>query len=375
MEYTFNEILASVTHKVEPRAWEVASSSVAEERKRIEAFIEQGGQAYGFTTLFGHLDSIQREQEGRANLYRGHVVGHPSIVTPEIGRAIVAVKLCQLSQGGTGISLNSYMRLREVFSSNSPVIRIDLHASYGSGDVVPGAWLVDSTFAGPWDLERGDLMALINGAYIPAGILLGSYRSIEQALSRAQSLVRETRDLSIARRVSEEVQLPVSLRDLEPLNAALDKACDRIQTSITRAVNRKSGNPLFDIGKSGVRPVSNSSFLDFEFSIDVGAVHEVVRIVGAYIVASTRWASNSAESEADELYGPLVVQLPKVCKAYEEGLTSRSSSLQYSQVESRGVEDISDSSLRRVLDLNGAISTLDQMSDLLANALHRLKND
>lgn len=372
MEYIFDDLLVSVTQRIEPRAWEETALMVAHEREKVEAFVGDGGQAYGFTTLFGHLDSIQREREGRENLYSGHMVGHPGVIRSDDARGILTIKLCQISQGGTGISSESFARLREVFASDLRYIRMDLQASYGSGDVVPASWLVHSIFPGPDVLKQGDLMAMINGAFIPAGLLLSRFRPIEQALRRAQELIVQARDLTVDQSLSENVQLPVSLRDPEPLENAIGAALERVKTAVTRAANRKSGNPLFHFGARGTYPVSNSSFLDFQLSLDVGAIHETVRIAGAYVVAATRWVCGLAELIVDELEGPLFVQLPKVCKAYEDDLSSSPLSAKFSQVESKGVEDISDSSLRRVLELENAVATLELMSDLLANALGKL---
>lgn len=373
MGYTIDELRTAVAELTEPRTWGAAASLVANERKKVEAFVADGGQAYGFTTLFGHLDSIRREEEGRTNLYRGHLIGHPEAISPDEARGIVSVKLCQLSLGGSGISPESYARLRDAFVSDLQRVQVDLRASYGSGDVVPGTWLVRSIFPGPDSLKRGDLMALINGAYIPAGVLLGHYGSIEEALNRATCLVSRARDLSVTRRESDHVQLPVSLRDVQPLRDAIDSALKSMQTAITRSANRQSANPLFLFSDGKTHPVSNSSFLDFKFSLDVAAIHETVRIAGAYVVAATRWVSGLAEVIVDDLERPLYVQLPKVCKAYEDQFTSSTASAAYSQTESRGVEDISDSSLRRVLDLTQAVDILDRMSNLLSDELEKLK--
>ena len=369
MAFTLSELRNAVQQIEEPQAWSNRANLLADERHRIEQFIESGGQAYGFTTLFGHLDSIKREREAIASLYQGHLVGHPDRLDPVIARGIVAVKLCQLSNGGTGISLASYERLREAYASGLDDVRVDLSASYGSGDVVPGAWLVNSIFGGVENLQRGDLMALINGAYVPAGVLLGSLNQLETVASRALSLTAEARKVSKKLQKAVDVQLPVSLRDLAPLYEAVDHTREQLETTLLRAANRRSGNPMFQIDNDAVRPLSNSSFLDFQLTFALEAAQESALVIAAYVTSATRWVCGLAEETADELQRPLFVQLPKVAKAYEGKLLSRSGGTGYSQNESRGVEDISDSSLRRVLDLVENASVIDNISDLLEEAL------
>ncbi|AIL96590.1 aromatic amino acid lyase [Corynebacterium ureicelerivorans] len=369
MAFTLSELRNAVQQIEEPQAWSNRVNPLADERYRIEQFIESGGQAYGFTTLFGHLDSIKREREAISSLYQGHLVGHPDRLDPVIARGIVAVKLCQLSNGGTGISLASYERLREAYAAGLDDVRVDLYASYGSGDVVPGAWLVNSIFGGVENLRRGDLMALINGAYLPAGVLLGALDQLETVVSRGLVLIADARDVSKKLQKSSDVQLPVSLRDLTPLHEVVDHARDQIEAALLRAANRRSGNPMFQIEGGVVQPWSNSSFLDFQLTFALSTAHEASLVIAAYATSATRWVCGSAELLADELQRPLFVQLPKVAKAYEDKLLARSAGASYSQNESRGVEDISDSSLRRVLDLVDSASVIDNINDLLEEAL------
>lgn len=372
MAFTLSELRKAVQQIEYPQTWSSRANALAAERHRIEQFVASGGQAYGFTTLFGHLDAIKREREAIANLYQGHLVGHPDRLDPVIARGIVAVKLCQLSNGGTGISLASYESLREACASGLDDVQVDLCASYGSGDVVPGTWLVSSIFGGVDDLQRGDLMALINGSYIPAGVLLGALDQLETVASRGLSLIADAQNVSKMLRKSSDVQLPVSLRDLTPLHEAVAYARDQIEAALLRAANRRSGNPMFQIERGVVQPLSNSSFLDFQMTFALSAAREASLVIAAYATSATRWVCGSAELMADELQRPLFVQLPKVAKAYEGKLLSKSKGVGYSQNESRGVEDISDSSLRRVLDLIESAPVLDSISDLLEEALRMI---
>lgn len=372
MAFTLTELRDAAQQKAEPQAWSSSTVALADERRNIEEFVDSGGQAYGFTTLFGHLDAIKREREAISNLYQGHLVGRPQRLDPNIARGIVVVKLCQLSNGGTGISLPSYERLRDGYASGLENVRVDLRASYGSGDVVPGAWLVNSIFGKADYLHRGDFMALINGSYFPAGVLLGAWDQLESAASRGLRLIAEATAVSQKLQKAVDVQLPVSLRDLTPLHEAVNQARGQLETALLRAANRRSGNPMFQPDNGSVLPVSNSSFLDFQLTFALTAAREAALVIAAYSTSATRWVCRLAEEMADELQRPLFVQLPKVAKAYEDELISRSTGVGYSQNESQGVEDISDSSLRRVLDLVETAPVVDNISDLLEETLCKI---
>lgn len=343
--------------------WRERIPAIADERAAVEAFIAGGGQAYGFTTLFGHLDSIQRERDGIANLYRGHLVGNPERVPPQIARGILAVKLCQLSNGGTGISPSTYAVLLDQFDRDLDDVRIDLAASYGSGDVVPGAWFTDAMFGGVDALSSGDFMALINGSYIAAGVLLGEYERVERAFSDGLDLVAQAADFAAARKGT--VQLPVSLRDIYPVQQAVAVGQDALHEAIEQAINRRSSNPLFD--ENG-QPLSNSSFLDFPLALAAQTATEAARILSSYLTAATRWVCKVGEEEADQLAKPLYVQLPKVSKGYNDGISSRA--VVYSQGESLGVEDISDGGLIATRGFLGCLTTIEKQTELLRQALY-----
>lgn len=339
------------------------------QRAAVEAFIDGGGQAYGFTTLFGHLDSIHREREAIGNLFEGHLVGAPEHLDPAWARGMLAVKLCQLANGGSGISPGTYQRLLGRFTGDLRDVRIDLRASYGSGDVVPGAWFVEAMLGGAEDLPAGDLMALINGAYVPTGLLLGSLTRVRTVFNEALHVVGEAAEFAGAHDAG--VQLPVSLRDTSPLECAVAQGKKQLETALGAALNRQSSNPLFTFEGEAAAPRSNSSFLDFELSLAIGVAHEALRVSSAYLTGATRFVAGLGEEAAPELDKPFFVQLPKVSKAYADGLGVPGVS--YAQAESHGVEDIGDAGLIRARAFLGDLEPVAVQTDLLRDALHKAR--
>lgn len=367
--FELDDVVRAVDKRELLDGWSSRLPAIGEQRAAVEAFIDDGGQAYGFTTLFGHLDSIRREREGIANLYQGHLVGAPEQLEPAWARGVLAVKLCQLANGGSGISPGTYQRLLERFSAELSDVRIDLRASYGSGDVVPGAWFVEAMLGGAEGLPAGDLMALINGGYVPAGLLLGSLPLVRSVFGDALALVGEAAEF--ARAHDAGVQLPVSLRDTSPLERAAGHGRAQLETALGGALNRRSANPLFEFEGGEAAPRSNSSFLDFELSLAIAATHEALRVVSAYLTGATRFVAKLGEETAPELEKPFFVQLPKVSEAYADGLTVPA--VAYGHAESLGVEDIGDGGLIRVRAFIADLQPVAVQADLLREALYKAR--
>lgn len=367
MVYRVTEVAEAVAERRLLSQWKAARALINQERQAIEGFVEQGGSAYGFTTMFGHLDSMANPDN--ATLFRGHTIGYPETVPHDAVRGIVAVKLCQLSLGGTGVTPRAYDALLDSFESPLDEVEIDLRASYGSGDVVPGAWLARAVLGNDPDLPDGDLMALINGAYVASGVTLALRTSLHESYGNAVVTVEKAAEIAHRLRQSATVQLPVSLRDTNPLAGIIRTGQDTLDKALQSALNRRSSNPLFDIAKERpkepVEPVSNSSFLDFELSLGLQSQLEIVRVVSAYLCSAIRWLDHVAESILPDDEKPLTVQYPKVAKAYNDRLAAFAGTVTYAQAESRDVEDISDGALIRVLQLEESLVIIRQQTVML----------
>lgn len=212
------DLTAAVVRKAPLDEWERALPRIESERRRVVEYIRKGGQAYGFTTLFGHLDSIGATQAESLSLFEAHLVGTPEPIGEFAARGIATIKLCQLSLGGSGISTETYQHLLFAFGQNLAHTEVNLRGSYGSGDVVPGAWFVRAIFGQSPEFQSGDLMALINGSYIPAGVILGHQSEIERIFHQSYRAVEESARLA-TKNQTHAVQLPVSLRDVTQLSA------------------------------------------------------------------------------------------------------------------------------------------------------------
>ena len=93
--------------------WHERSSLVARQRESVEGYLATGATVYGFSTLLGHLDNMTAVSAEQANLLRGHLVGTPGELSEGDFRLLTAVKVQQLSLGGSGVSPATYEALLE----------------------------------------------------------------------------------------------------------------------------------------------------------------------------------------------------------------------------------------------------------------------
>lgn len=373
MTYSYSHLYRAMNGEY-PDQWTDCEQKLHRERLLVEEFLDQGGKAYGFSSLFGHLDNISQERSALHSLVSGHLVGNPYRLGDKVASGILIMKLCQLSHSGTGITVDTYKKLHQALVDGAAV-SADLYASYGSGDVVPAMWVAKSVIDDVENLPPGDLMCLINGAFVPAGVLLGIHDVLHDEVFLGVDLVSRTAQELQKNPKFHGVQLPVSLRDVSQLNKICISTCDDVRSQLERSANTASGNPLFNFSFGKAQPVSNSSFLNFPLSITLGNVVEMLRILSAYLTTSTRHLAAQVEDTAADENKPAVVQFPKVSKAYQDRVDGYAHPAMYSQVESLGVEDIGDASLLKVQVIMDILDVVSQQNQLLKDLLSMLSDN
>lgn len=360
--YTIEELITALETSIPLDKWKQAYCDIEEKRSMVDNFLVNGGHAYGFSTLFGHLDNNPMRKEDQDILVESHTIGTPQEYPPKLTRAISTIKMCQLSQGESGVSPHTYNEILSLYDRDIKA-NLDLDASYGSGDVVPSAWWLKSLFPEKNFIYPGDVMALINGSFIPVGILLFYRKKIHTIFKSSIELVRKS-----SKTVSNSsVQLPVSLRDISPLSHLIDSVLHDIDTQIERSSSFSSGNPIFHFDKEEVKPLSNSSFLNFDLSLSLRKLSECINILSSYLRSSTLYSSSYAESVAHNAQEKThFIQHPKVSKAYCDKISSiLNFSPSYSQGESHHVEDISDGSLMLVASIVDSLDLLNKQVNIL----------
>lgn len=367
-------LLKRAIDKRDISSWQNASERLANERKAIEGLLESGGDAYGFTSLFGPLDTIDASDGYQSSLLQWHLIGCPSEIPRRAGDWISAVKLQQLSLGGSGLSPETYLAILNRFAGGISY-SIDLDASYSSADVVPASWWVHSVLDDSHPIRNnGDLIALINGNFVSIGLLAYATERLINCLctllatpatvgfkgyGQTHSQTAIVRSLNIDAASNNRPQQSVLSRDCIPIISGILQEISRSVEVVSSASTRKSCNPVFKFDSNGVVAISNSSFLDFSAaSASLGLAH-ATRLAARLLnkVVSTACV-NAAENDKDN---PRWVQYPKVtlgyCIAIEGG---EAGPMQMTGSESGGVEDLWDTGLASTNQLLNQLKILDK---------------
>lgn len=367
-------LLKRAIDKRDISSWQNASERLANERKAIEGLLESGSDAYGFTSLFGPLDTIDASDGYQSSLLQWHLIGCPSEIPRRAGDWISAVKLQQLSLGGSGLSPETYLAILNRFAGGISY-SIDLDASYSSADVVPASWWVHSVLDDSHPIRNnGDLIALINGNFVSIGLLAYATERLINCLctllatpatvgfkgyGQTHSQTAIVRSLNIDAASNNRPQQSVLSRDCIPIISGILQEISRSVEVVSSASTRKSCNPVFKFDSNDVVAISNSSFLDFSAaSASLGLAH-ATRLAARLLnkVVSTACVS-AAENDKDN---PRWVQYPKVtlgyCIAIEGG---EAGPMQMTGSESGGVEDLWDTGLASTNQLLNQLKILDK---------------
>lgn len=380
-----NHSMLSLVHEIrehaDPTILEDFSVNLEEQRESVTRLLNTGETVYGHNTLLGHLDDTASVAQDQAVLLDAHLLGTPSVMSPEEFNTITIAKTVQLAQGGTGISPETFSVLLDQIMNPvvDPVAGV-WDASYGSGDVVPSTYWVnhilgDTIRAG--DLPAGDFIALINGTGYATG---RSIYLVEQAVRVLGDILGIVYDHSDTRYYHDHrgqgqgrssalsvqgVQLPVSLRDPSPLFSLVQDTITTVYDAIENSLSRPSSNPLFLFDdEKGARSYSQSSFLDYRLS-------HAIRVLGHTVIVSAQWLTRVIQHLADHIENngnPVdtawTVQYPKIATAYAHQVRG----LHPAPVEmistSHGIEDIADGTVQAITAVTKQLYVLVKIVDL-----------
>ena len=370
--------------------WHERSSLVARQRESVEGYLATGATVYGFSTLLGHLDNMTAVSAEQANLLRGHLVGTPGELSEGDFRLLTAVKVQQLSLGGSGVSPATYEALLEyVYTWTGPAMGA-WESSYGSGDVVPGAWWANALFgtvAEAGDLPAGDLIALINGNFVSTARSIATTIDLQRVLTSFVQVawtMGDTRhelnvdgDFEVGPPVwLESVQAPVSLRDPRPLLGNIRSMWAQLIDALWGDLNAASGNPLFIGFDDDVRDVSQSSFLNYELADALSRAITVLVRAGGQL---QRYIEHLCSASAELVEGPekvKYVQPPKVATAVHADLSRTDTGFRQTYLAtSEGIEDACDETLQLVGRATKAIAEVDELLALFGRVRDDAERD
>ncbi len=190
------ELIQAATTFSLPSTLLASVENIASQRVWLEGQEAKGtlGPVYGWNTLLGHRDDISISEAEVASLQNNILDSHclnPSFsqgfYSAFSARLIGLAKVYTLSHGGSGISKHTYELVLNALSTPDFFPQIPVGVSYSSGDVISAAHWVKELLR--WQhgqgagLQRGDGIALINGAFIHIGLASENFFKVEQLLS------------------------------------------------------------------------------------------------------------------------------------------------------------------------------------------------
>ncbi|WP_193128182.1 aromatic amino acid lyase [Gulosibacter sediminis] len=337
------------------------------DRSRIDVLLstDPTPPIYGFTTLLGHLDAVPATVNDQQRLLQAHLVGPTHAFPHSWGRLLLATKLSQLAHGQSGLHPDTHRALigaAQTAAQGGQQWIGNWTASYSSGDVVSGAWFVEAlcTRYSVRLAHRGDLIALISGSFVSTAAALIVVDCFDRLSKRALALIRATTAMIP---IPTGVQLPVTLRDLNPVTNFVDVALCGALRGLRDRLSRASGNPLFFANDGEFAARSQSSFLDFTLT---GALTEAIQAIGAlaaYVRAAIRYATANDADSPDAR-----VQPAKIAQALVRDIGLTALPTEFALTESEGVEDVGDLSLATARQLATSLSRFERLLDLAEHA-------
>lgn len=282
--------------------------------RRASEAVAQGAVVYGRTTGVGaklveHLPA-QSAPEHSLGLLRSHACGVGSLLSPEVVRALLVVRVNQLLAGGAGIQAAVVDAMVAVLEGDATPVVHGL-GGIGTGDLTAmaevglclageGAWRDGPGLAEPVEFGTGDGLALMSSnactlgraalasadarrivasADAVAGLSMLACSGNPSAFDpRVFSANRSRGPMFSASRVREiigdgpgtpaRLQDPYGLRCVPQLNGAAVDSLDRLISVIETDLNSASENPLVvrGGGAGGGEALSNGNFLANEMS-------------------------------------------------------------------------------------------------------------
>lgn len=396
MESGIARVLAAVASQRPQGWWLDRRATIVEQRYQVEAMLarEPHQPVYGFTTLLGQLDHARISAEDQYRLLEGHLVGEPDKLPDPMPMLLLATKLEQLAQGGSGIHFDTYERLLDHCGTPIKSMAGAWFASYGSADVVPGAWWLHG-LAGDGArprLQAGDLIALISGNFVSTAFALAAsvqlldylsaflgyaalsadappvgttaatrtwlYRELDAVIRRSGHAADEHR----------ATQLPVSTRDISVYVSLIARVVDELRDALEFRLAACTSNPLF-VFPSGGEPAaySQAGFVDVRLSM---ALTSAMQLVLFCMGGVQRFTQHLCDSRRQLPAGQFIayVQPPKVAQALlaQARLAHGTLATSFSMAESEGIEDIGDMSLALAHGLRDAVGRAQQQLAVLA---------
>ncbi len=347
------------------------TARIEKSRALVEKWVTENRIIYGVTTGFGALShtriSGSQTRELQRNILMSHAAGVGAPLPEEVVRAIMAVRLHDLSMGHSGIRIETYRQLMTMLNTGICPVVPEKGSVGASGDLAPTSHLClvligegEAFYKGrrmtgaaalkvagmkPITLEAGEGLALVNGTQVMTGlqtlvvhdahrlaktadiacamtleVLMGSVAEFDPRIHQvrphpgqidaADNMRRLTRNSPIidSHKGCSRVQDAYTLRCSPQVHGATRDAIEHVRKVVGIEINSTTTNPLI--------------FTDIEDFRLGGNFHgQPLALTADYLSMGLSELANISERRVERLVNPQLSELPAFL-VVKEGLNS-----------------------------------------------------
>jgi histidine ammonia-lyase len=359
-ELTIGDLVTIARHNAKVRLAKTAKDCILRARALIEKWVQEGKIIYGITTGFGALSDINISKKDlerlQKNILMSHAAGVGDPLDEEIVRAIMAIRINDLSKGYSGIRYETVNHLLALLNGGIYPVVPKKGSVGASGDLAPTAHLglvligqgeafyrakrmsgkkaLSAIGLSPLRLEAGEGLALINGTQVMTAIaalvihdavrlskmadiacamslevLMGSDAEFDPRIHRvrphqgqsaaADNMRRITRNSDIihSHEHCARIQDAYTLRCSPQIHGASKDACTHVKHIVETEINSTTTNPL-------VFPETEDFLLGGNFH------GQPIALATDYLAMAIAELGNVSERRVERLVNPQLSELP-----------------------------------------------------------------
>lgn len=366
-----DDIVAVARDRIAVDVSSQAVGRIKKSRALVEQWVAEGRVIYGITTGFGALShtriSGEQTRELQRNILLSHAAGIGDPLPEETVRAIMAVRLHDISMGHAGVRLETFQQLLAILNAGVCPVVLEKGSVGASGDLaptshlclvligegeafykdrrMPGAQALKEAGLKPITLEAGEGLALVNGTQVMAGlqaltvydaeqlaktadiacamsleVLMGSDAEFDPKIhlvrphpgqrDAADNMRRLTRNSPLIQSHAgcSRVQDAYTLRCSPQIHGATRDAIRHVKQVVEIEINSTTTNPLI--------------FTDIEdFKLGGNFHGQPLALTADYLAIGLAELANISERRVERLVNPQLSELPPFL-VVEEGLNS-----------------------------------------------------
>jgi histidine ammonia-lyase len=365
------EVVAVARERIPVDVSAQAVDRIEKSRALVERWVAEDRVIYGITTGFGALSHTRitgdQTRELQRNILLSHAAGVGDPLPAEVVRAVMAVRLHDISMGHAGVRLETFQQLLAMLNAGICPVVPEKGSVGASGDLaptshlclvligegeanykgrrIPGALALEKAGLRPITLEAGEGLALVNGTQVMAGLQalvvhdaqrLAKMADIACAMSLEVLMGSDAEfdpKIHVVRPHPGQMDAAHNMRRLTRNSPLIDshKGCSRVQDAYTLrcspqihgatrdAIRHVKQVVEIEINSTTTNPLIFTDIEDFRLG---GNFHgQPLALTADYLAMGLAELANISERRVERLVNPQLSELPAFL-VVKEGLNS-----------------------------------------------------